>query len=121
MDVYWILGGLFNAAPGLITWTIALVLSSIMLKRSKGRSELLLVVGSSVLLFDSVLHVPSEAVVQWIAQSAAPGEPIGLYLRTSALVFGVLNLVGIVLLFWAFWIKFHQKKNQAINLITPTA
>lgn len=121
MDFYWILGGLFNAAPGLITWTIALVLSSLMLKRSKGRAELLLVVGSSVLLFDSVLHVPSQVVVQWITQKASPGEQIGFYLRTSAIVFGVLNLVGIVLLFWAFWIKFHQKKNQEITQITPTA
>jgi hypothetical protein len=118
LNFYWILGGLFNAAPGLITWTIALVLSSIMLKRSKGRAELFLVVGSSVLLFNSVLHVPSDVILQWLGQRAINGEQIGLYLRTSALVFGVLNLVGIILLFKAFWIKFHQKKNQEINQST---
>jgi len=107
---FWVSGGIANVAPRLTVWFTALVLSSILLKRSDGRAERFLVVGSALMLVSTLVSASGDAVANYaIRNGYSAGEALR-YITWSA---GLISLPGIMCLFYAVWKKFSER-NSAV-------
>jgi len=105
----------FRSIPELVGWTAGIVLAVIMLRRGGGRAEKMLLV-ACCLFFIMQLFNP---FVNQIYSSLVEKENMS-YLDTAR-TYGLIRMVysvvlgipGIVLIIWAFWIKFRVKKPEA--------
>ena len=104
-----ILGGFIASAPAIVGWIIAVVLAAIMLRRGGARAERFLLVGASLMLFASLLAVPTSALGMWLTvDKGTASAQAALWLSIYSLVKGGISLAGIVCLVYAFWVKFKR-------------
>lgn len=106
MELTWVLGGLAGASPQLAMWIVAVVLSYVLLRRSGGSPERFLVIGSILMLVNTLVSALGSAVVDYVGQD---GSSVG---ATLSLVFWTSRLVaapGIICLFFGVWKKFNEK------------
>jgi hypothetical protein len=108
-----LVGGLISSVPLLIGWTIAVILVSIMLKRGGGKAERFLLVGVLLMLLRSLIGVFDPSIAPWlIASREMTSVEIARILAIYGLIKGVIGLVGIVFLVYAFWIKFKSENSS---------
>lgn len=106
-----LIDGLIAAAPPLVGWTAAVILAAVLLQRRGARAERFLLIGASVKLFKALIDIPAYALSIWLTADR------GLDVFTTANVARIYNLTreciglaGIILLAYAFWIKFVSTK-----------
>jgi len=98
---------LAGAAPGMILWITAIILSAIVLSRGGGKAERLLLAGVILMLTGTVLRIPSAAIVPWFIES---GDTI-IHATSFAEGYGVLirivDMAGIICMAYSFRVKFR--------------
>ena len=105
---------LLFATPYLAAWIAAIVLSVIMLRRGGGRAEKFLLAGSCVMFAQKLCNVTVSTVTQLLiipsllerGWSSPTAVSVLSYINVF---FGLVSLVGIIFLVYAFWIKFREK------------
>ena len=113
MNFSLILSGLIMAAPYLVAWIVAIIVAVIMLRRGGHRAERFLLAGSCLMLTTSLLSVPIYAIVPWLVEGGASRVEAVSVISGVHLFLGLVSLVGIVCLVYAFWIKFKVKSNAS--------
>lgn len=109
MELPLIIGSLVSAAPGLVVWIVALILSIVLRKRSGGKLERLLVVGSSLMLVSTILGIPKPAIADVLSRSSLSNVSAAAVVSSITLVLGLIGLAGAICLFYAIWKKFNEK------------
>ena len=104
-----VVGGLLSLGLPLVGWIIAVVLVVIMLRRGGAKAERFLLIGSSLMLFRSLIAVSTASIVTWLTTSGEMSNvEIASVLGLFGLVRGLIGLAGIICLVYAFWIKFKS-------------
>lgn len=113
MDFQYILGSIGNAAPFLAIWIVAVVFSSVFMRRHPRTPELFLVIGSSLMLVGYLVSASGDAVVNHLARngSASVGETAAFFIRAQALT----SLAGTICLFYAVWKKFSESISRVAD------
>jgi len=110
-------GGLLTAAPPLVAWIAAIVLSRIMFSRSDGgRAERLLLIGSCLMLSITLLRIPTILIVPWLIEGGNSMTRAASIISIYNLVLGIIGMAGIICLVYAFWKKFwvsHGSQQQS--------
>jgi hypothetical protein len=114
MELNFILSGLIDAAPSLIIWIAAVILSCILMKRNRGSRERLLVIGSGVMLASSILSIFQPLVTENIKQGDLSNIDAAKIMAGIGLFLNLIKLSGIVCLFCAVWKKFNEMRNSQI-------
>ena len=109
---------LLFATPYLAAWITAIVLSAIMLRHGGGRAERFLLAGSCVMLAQKLFSVPASVVTQLLIIPSLLERGWSRAIASSVLssinvFFGLVSLVGIICLVYAFWIKFKVKSRES--------
>lgn len=110
MEISLIIGGLVNVAPTLAVWIVALILSSVLLKRESNKAIHFLLAGSSIMLVSALLSIPKPAIENYLAHSDLSNSSAAGIISGINLFLGLISLVGIICLFYAIWNKFNVKK-----------
>ncbi len=105
------LARLANSAPGLAVWIVALVLSIVLSKRSDGRPERLLIIGSSLMLASTFLSVFVPVILRYLIQSGLTNVSAAGAISGINVFLGLISLAGIICLFYAIWKKFTERTN----------
>lgn len=109
MDFTVILGGFVSVAPSLVIWSLALVLSIILLKRGGTRTERFLVWGSALILVNAILRIPVPAVARYlITERDFSNVGAASFVSGINVILGLISLAGVVFLFYAVWKKFSE-------------
>jgi hypothetical protein len=103
------LGSLVNAAPGLVVWIVALVLSIVLSKRSSGKLERFLIAGSSLMLVSTFLSVFVPVIERHLIQSGLSNVSAAGVISGINIFLGLISLAGIICLFYAIWKKFNKR------------
>jgi len=114
MEFRLIINGLISAAPGLVIWFIAVILSSVLKKRG-GRSERLLIIGSSLMLIKSILNIFGPSVLNILTHSELSRVHVAGFNSGFNIFSGLIGLGGIVCLFYAVWKKFNGRERIESN------
>jgi hypothetical protein len=105
------ISSLANTASGLAVWIVALVLSIVLSKRSDGRPERLLLVGSSLMLASTFLSVFVPVIQRYLTQSGLTNVSMAGVISGINLFLGLISLAGVICLFYAIWKKFNGRTN----------
>ncbi len=104
----------FKAIPEFAGWIVGIVLAVIMLRRGGGRAEKMLLTGCCLLfimqLFNPFINEIFSRLMNTEEMSRLDTARTYGIVRTIYSV--VLGIPGIVLIIWAFWIKFRVKKPE---------
>jgi len=104
-----VVGGILSSGPPLVGWIIAVVLVVIMLRRGGGKAERVLLIGTSLLLLQSLFSVLTPSIVTWLtAGREMANVEIASILGIFGLIRGIIGLAGIICLVYAFWVKFKS-------------
>ena len=109
MEYRLIVSGLVDAAPSLVVWILALILSSILVQRGGGKPERFLIIGSILMLVSTVLSIPKEAIASSLAKSSLNNVSAASIISLLNLFLGLIALAGIIFLFRAIWKKFNER------------
>lgn len=115
MEFRLLVGGLVSAVPALAVWIVALVLSSVLMKKGGGRIERFLLIGSILMLVSTLLSVPQPAIAHYLAQSSLSNAGAAGVVSGINLFLGLISLAGVICLFYAIWRKFSKKPGMAAN------
>jgi uncharacterized membrane protein YhaH (DUF805 family) len=102
--------------PRLLFWIAVLVVSIIILKRSKSRPEKFLVTGAAIGFFGAVLSIVVPFVSLLIGRAA---EAIQWGLLAASFSVKAVSLVSIILLICAFWTKFNEHRDIEPGVLKP--
>ena len=110
-------GSLLITAPALVAWIVAIVLSRIMVSRSKeGRAERWLLIGSCLMLTSTLLRTPISLIVPWLIEGGNSMTRAASIISIYNLALGIIGMAGIICLVYAFWKKFwvsHGSQQQS--------
>ncbi len=112
MELSLILSSLIINLPSLIIWLVALILASVLLKKSGGKTERFLLIGCIIMLVSSILAVPQPVITHYFLQSGRKAADLALITSIFNSVISLISLVGIIYLFLAVWKKFTEKRKQ---------
>ena len=104
-----LINSLINAAPGLIVWIVAIVLSIVLSKRNGGRPERFMIIGSCLMLIGTILSIPKPVIADYLTQSSLSNVSAAAVISGINLFLGLISLAGIIFLFYAIWKKFNEK------------
>jgi hypothetical protein len=103
-------------SPALLFWIAVLIFAVVMLRRGGGRAERFLIAGAGVKILGNLLSLLWIPISLWLhlknynidyMNSVSAG--VGISLRT-------IGMVGILLLLYAFWLKFNEIKTSDNNV-----
>ncbi len=100
-------------SPILLFWIAVLIFAIVMLRRGGGRAERFLIAGASVKILANLLNIPRFFFVTWLIPGRHKSESDILPVLTGYDIFvGVVSMVGLLLLLYAFWVKFNEMRNS---------
>ena len=98
-----------STIPGLLAWSVGIILAVRMLRRGGGKAEKLLLIGC-ILMFTLQIVSP---FLQGLAIWLTVGEPGMTRAQVAGLVLslprGILSMAGIICLVFAFWTRWRTK------------
>ena len=106
------LGGFVSVTPNLAGWIVVIILATIMLRRDGGRAERFIIAGASLKLFSNLLNIPAAAIVPWLIHGGATITDATLTDSIYGMLRGVVSMVGIICLVYAFWVKFGAERQE---------
>jgi hypothetical protein len=105
--------GLMGAAVPLAFWIAVIVFTRIMQKRGGDRAERFLITGASLNLASVVIRIPTNIIVPVLALQDKPMDIISTITTVSTAIriaTGIIDMVGIICIIYAFWVKFNSRK-----------
>jgi hypothetical protein len=106
MDLWDVLGGIGIVAPYLAVWLVAMMLSTVLMKRRGGRPARFLVIGSSLMLVSTLINGSQDAIADYARQN---GFSVGVAISYIGWSATLISLPGIICLFYAVWKKFNER------------
>lgn len=106
-----IVSGIVPAAPALVIWITAVILTTIVFRRSGGKAERLLLAGAVIYLVSSLLLIPSP-IIFWEMVSNEP-ENISTVATWITMIRKIIAMTGLVCFLSAFWVKFKKDSMPA--------
>ena len=108
---------LIPSAVYIAAWIVALAFAVRMTRSGGDRPEHLLLIGVSLMLAGAIIGAVAESISLWLVPHLIDS---GTSMRTIARMFGAISIVracislaGVILLVYAFWIKFKAKQLNA--------
>jgi hypothetical protein len=100
-------------APVLIFWIAVLIFAIVMLRRGGGRAERFFIAGASVKILGTLLGVLRFGIALWIIPGRPiPADDIVTIVSGYDLFIRVIGMAGLLLLFYAFWLKYKETKTS---------
>ena len=115
MELHLIINGLINAAPGLAVWIVALILSSVLVKKGGDKPERLLILGSSLMLLSSFLSIFQPPIANYLGRSDMSNVSAAGFVSGINIFLGLISLAGIICLFYAIWKKFTGRERTTTD------
>ena len=110
MDNFELFGsGLLRNIPKCTAWGIGIVLAVLMIKRGGGKVEKLFLSGCILMLAVALVSPLLHGLTRWLiieTEGHISAQTNGYILSPLSL----LGLAGLVCLIWAFWVRFHRKR-----------
>lgn len=107
-------------SPVLLFWIAVLIFGIVMLQRGGGRAERFFIAGASVKILGNLLNIPRFATVLWIIpERPISSSDVTTILSVYDLFVEIIGMAGILLLIYAFWVKFNEKKPPVENAEQP--
>ena len=104
-------------SPVLLFWIAALIFGIVMLRRGGGRAERFFIAGASVKILGNLLNIPRFATVLWIIpERPIKASDVTTVLSIYDLFVEIIGMAGILLLIYAFWVKFNEMRNPDTNV-----
>jgi len=94
--------------PILLAWLVGIVLAVRMVRRGGGKAEKLLLIGCSLMFVAQVVSPFLRGLALWLIAEQGMNRASASGLALS-LPIGILSMVGIICLVYAFWIKFRTR------------
>ncbi|MFC1921097.1 hypothetical protein ACFLYQ_05175 [Chloroflexota bacterium] len=102
-----VLVNIYTAAPSVIFWIIAVILTTKLFRRVRGRAERLLLAGTIIYLVSSLLSIPSNLFVTGLLWSGPKDiENIRAVSTWFMMIRNVITSSGMICFIYAFWVKF---------------
>jgi protein-S-isoprenylcysteine O-methyltransferase Ste14 len=101
---------ILGALPAFIyvaAWTVAVVFAVKMSRHSGGRAERFLLIGTSLMLANSIVGCAWTVLYPWLIPNLMT---ISLMSSVIRFVGALISLGGIICLIYAFWHKFRSKQ-----------
>ena len=93
-------------SPVLIAWIVAIIISIRILNRGGGKAERFLLIGSSLMLAQSLINPFTTVLMQWFTvEHRGDIQSIGLISGLVNIPLAIISLAGIVCLVYAFWTR----------------
>jgi hypothetical protein len=105
-----LIAGLVGVAPGLICWTVIIIVLAVMFKRNRGRAEHLLITGAVFMVVKNLLSVPSAAIVPWLMHNGYAITQANSLVSGYGILGNIISMAGVLCFIYAFWLKFKVKK-----------
>lgn len=97
-----LLGGFFNASPFVAGWAVAVVTAVVVIRRGRRKVGHLMLVGSILMLVNSLLAVPEAVIVPFLVQRGMVLAKASFMLGIFDLSRGMIGMAGIICLICAF-------------------
>jgi hypothetical protein len=103
---------ILRSIPDLVVWVLGIVLSAIMVRRGGGKPEKMLLIGCCLMSVEQLFSpfVNYLFSVNMAMENMSRLDTARTYGIIRTIYSAVLDIPAIVLLVWAFWIKFRKKK-----------
>jgi hypothetical protein len=98
-------------APILVFWTVAIIFGVIMLRREGGRAERFFIAGAGIKILSNLLSIPRSFIDLWLFRE----DYSSIFSTGIDIFFLVINMIGILCLIYAFWLKFDTKQEIVIS------
>ena len=96
--------------PYLLAWLVAIVFAVVMVRRSGGKAEKLLLAGCSLMFFNQLVMPFLGGLARWMVYEQE--KPVAALGYVVSLPTAILGMAGIMCLVYAFWVKF--KTNNSV-------
>ena len=98
-------------SPVLLFWIAVLVFGIVMLRRGGGRAERFFIAGAGVKILGNLLNIPRFATALWIIpERPVSSSDVTAILSVYDIFVEIIGMAGILLLVYAFWVKFNEKR-----------
>jgi hypothetical protein len=108
---------LASNAPALLFWIAVIVFGAVRRGQSGERAESFLIAGGAVGVLATLLKIPMAWLPLWLINGGSGTDAAQSMASGIGIAVGIVNAIGIVLLIYAFWLKFHSWKNGATGTI----
>jgi hypothetical protein len=99
----------FRALP-IIFWIAIIIFSVTMRRRGGGRAEMLLIIGAGINLAGTILSAVMVVLVPCISFDNRSVDFINTIFTSVRIALNIINMVGIICIIYAFWVKFNSRK-----------
>jgi hypothetical protein len=86
-----------------------------MLRRGGGRAERFFIAGAGIKIIGNLLSIPWAIVILWHLRRDHDIAYINTFSTYVGIFFAIVNIVGILCLIYAFWLKFKPEKVAEIS------
>lgn len=107
---------LSGKAPALVFWIAITIFGIVMLRRGGGRAERFFIVGAGVKILGNLLPVPWVVTSLWLHHEDYSITYINSITTVINIFFNIVSMVGIILLIYAFWVKFRIWQSEERGL-----
>ncbi len=97
-------------APALIFWIAVIIFGIVMLRRGGGRAERFFIAGAGVKILGNMFFLPWLVILPWLHREDYGIISINSISTGIDIFFNVISMAGIILLIYAFWLKFKECK-----------
>jgi len=99
-----------STLPALVFWSTVIVLVAVRLRHDGGRAKKFLIIGAAIGIISSLVRIPAGTVSPWLFIEEHSLADIKSVTLVFGLIPNLIGMVGVICLFYAFWIKFNTGK-----------
>jgi hypothetical protein len=107
---------LVGAAPALLLWIAVIVFGTVMLRRGGGRAERFLILGAAVGVVAALSKVTVTWSLIWLTRGGTGPTNTISNVKMLGIGMSIVSAAGIVLLIYAFWLKFKEWKTTVTTI-----
>ena len=100
---------LLNSIPTLFIWAVALVLSSILVRKNHGKPERLMLIGTILMFINAISSIPEYLIKTSLTFSDIGPVQVSPIIPVWNMFWDLCALAGIILIFIAVWKKFSNR------------
>jgi len=112
--------GLIATSPALVVWIAAVIVTAMLVRRSGGKAERLLLAGAVIYLVSSLLLIPSNLIISGLMSQGPEGiSSISTVSTWIVMLRKVIGMAGLICFINAFWVKFNIKDSTLADTTKP--
>jgi hypothetical protein len=106
--------GFLSYGIPIIFWIGTLIFGIVMLKRGGGKPERFFITGAALNILGTILRIPVNYIPIWLSDR---DHEIRTAYSTSfgvGIIVDIIAVAGVILLLYAFWLKFKNKQTEKV-------